>query len=61
MFADDTQDAAHEEELTTQVKEWICSKEIGTINVSDVLSNFPDISMVIFCCSVYYSFSVLYL
>ncbi|RLN35198.1 uncharacterized protein C2845_PM03G02500 [Panicum miliaceum] len=42
---DDTQDAAHEEELTTQVKEWICSKEIGTINVSDVLSNFPDISM----------------
>ncbi|KAG2636041.1 hypothetical protein PVAP13_2NG419000 [Panicum virgatum] len=42
---DDTQDAAHEEELTTQLKEWICSKEIGTINVSDVLSNFPDISM----------------
>ncbi|CAM0149811.1 unnamed protein product [Urochloa decumbens] len=42
---DDTQDAAHEEELTAQVKQWICSRETGTINVSDVLSNFPDISM----------------
>ncbi|KAK3130491.1 hypothetical protein QOZ80_6BG0494100 [Eleusine coracana subsp. coracana] len=42
---DDTQDAAHEEELTTQVREWICSKDTGTINVSDVHSNFPDISM----------------
>ncbi|CAN6196538.1 unnamed protein product [Urochloa humidicola] len=42
---DDTQDAAHEEELTAQVKEWIYSKQTGTINVSDVLSNFPDISM----------------
>ncbi|KAL6640057.1 hypothetical protein ACP70R_022367 [Stipagrostis hirtigluma subsp. patula] len=42
---DDTQDAAHEEELTAQVREWICSRDIGTINVSDVLSNFPDISM----------------
>jgi uncharacterized protein YaiL (DUF2058 family) len=49
MLADDTQDAAHEEELTAQVKEWICSREIGTINVSDVLSNFPDISKVIYC------------
>ncbi|KAK3133778.1 hypothetical protein QOZ80_6AG0540890 [Eleusine coracana subsp. coracana] len=42
---DDTQDAAHEEELTTQVREWICSKDTGTIDVSDVHSNFPDISM----------------
>ncbi|OEL12550.1 hypothetical protein BAE44_0026428 [Dichanthelium oligosanthes] len=49
---DDTQDAAHEEELTAQVKEWICSREIGAINVSDVLSKFPDISMVISCCSI---------
>ncbi|KAF8694943.1 hypothetical protein HU200_038050 [Digitaria exilis] len=46
---DDTQDAAHEEQITAEVKEWICSREMGTINVSDVLSNFPDISMVIFC------------
>ncbi|XP_062193750.1 meiosis-specific protein PAIR2-like [Phragmites australis] len=42
---DDTQDAAHEEELAAQVREWICSRDIGTINVSDVASNFPDISM----------------
>nr|CAB3453888.1 unnamed protein product [Digitaria exilis] len=42
---DDTQDAAHEEQITAEVKEWICSREMGTINVSDVLSNFPDISM----------------
>ncbi|XP_062199186.1 meiosis-specific protein PAIR2-like [Phragmites australis] len=42
---DDTQDVAHEEELTAQVREWICSRDTGTINVSDVLSNFPDISM----------------
>ncbi|KAL6601234.1 hypothetical protein ACP70R_044454 [Stipagrostis hirtigluma subsp. patula] len=42
---DDTQDAAHEEEVTAQVREWICSRDVGTINVSDVLSNFPDISM----------------
>ncbi|KAJ1290319.1 hypothetical protein BS78_02G234400 [Paspalum vaginatum] len=45
MSEDDTQDAAHEEDLTVQVKEWILSREIGTVNVSDVLSNFPDISM----------------
>ncbi|KAG0544374.1 hypothetical protein BDA96_02G269800 [Sorghum bicolor] len=41
---DDTQDAAHEEELTSQVKDWICSRDNGAINVSDVLSNFPDIA-----------------
>jgi hypothetical protein len=52
MFEDDTQDTAHEEELTSQVKEWICSRDSGTINVSDVLSNFPDISMVINYCSL---------
>jgi hypothetical protein len=34
--ADDTQYAAHEVELTSRVKGWICSREIGTINVSDV-------------------------
>ncbi|WVZ65480.1 hypothetical protein U9M48_014835 [Paspalum notatum var. saurae] len=44
---DDTQDAAHEEDLTAQVKEWILSREISTVNVSDVLSNFPDISMIL--------------
>ncbi|KAG8057319.1 hypothetical protein GUJ93_ZPchr0002g26187 [Zizania palustris] len=42
---DDTQDAAHEEDLTAQVREWICSRETEGLDVSDVLINFPDISM----------------
>ncbi|KAE8792348.1 asynapsis 1 [Hordeum vulgare] len=44
---DETQDAAHEEELTAQVRAWICSGDMGTVNASDVLSNYPDISLVI--------------
>ena len=47
MFAEDTQDPAHEEEITAQVREWICSTDTSTVNASDVLSNFPDTSMVI--------------
>ncbi|KAM3276524.1 hypothetical protein ACQJBY_044747 [Aegilops geniculata] len=42
---DETQDAAHEEELTAQVRAWICSRDMGTVNASDVLSNYPDISL----------------
>uniref|UniRef100_A0A0E0M342 HORMA domain-containing protein n=1 Tax=Oryza punctata TaxID=4537 RepID=A0A0E0M342_ORYPU len=42
---DDTQDPAHEEELTAQVTEWICSRDTESLEVSDVLINFPDISM----------------
>uniref|UniRef100_A0A804NKS2 THH1/TOM1/TOM3 domain-containing protein n=1 Tax=Zea mays TaxID=4577 RepID=A0A804NKS2_MAIZE len=37
--------SAHEEELTSQVKGWIRSWDNETINVLDVLFNFPDISM----------------
>ncbi|AQK94229.1 hypothetical protein ZEAMMB73_Zm00001d010524 [Zea mays] len=37
--------SAHEEELTSQVKGWIRSWDNETINVLDVISNFPDISM----------------
>uniref|UniRef100_A0A0E0B515 HORMA domain-containing protein n=1 Tax=Oryza glumipatula TaxID=40148 RepID=A0A0E0B515_9ORYZ len=43
---DDTQDPAHEEELTAQVREWICSRDTESLEVSDVLVNFPDISMI---------------
>ncbi|KAB8111236.1 meiosis-specific protein PAIR2 isoform X3 [Oryza sativa Japonica Group] len=43
---DDTQDPVHEEELTAQVREWICSRDTESLEVSDVLVNFPDISMV---------------
>lgn len=42
---DDTQDPVHEEELTAQVREWICSRDTESLEVSDVLVNFPDISM----------------
>ncbi|CAM0909480.1 unnamed protein product [Alopecurus aequalis] len=42
---EDTQDPAHEEEITAQVREWICSTDISSVKASDVLSNFPDISM----------------
>ena len=48
--SDDTQDAAHEEEQTARVKEWINSRHISTVDLADVLSNFPDISMVIKKC-----------
>ncbi|KAL0928185.1 hypothetical protein M5K25_000055 [Dendrobium thyrsiflorum] len=41
----DTQDAAHEDELITQVKDWIYSRHINTFDHADILSNFPDISM----------------
>uniref|UniRef100_A0A0E0QTH6 HORMA domain-containing protein n=1 Tax=Oryza rufipogon TaxID=4529 RepID=A0A0E0QTH6_ORYRU len=43
---DDTQDPVHEEELTAQVREWICSRDTESLEVSDVLVNFPDISMI---------------
>jgi hypothetical protein len=46
MFADETQDPAHEEELTAQLREWICSRDTESLEVSDVLINFPDISIV---------------
>jgi meiosis-specific protein len=36
------------EELTALVKEWINSRQIGTVNVSDVLSYFPKVSSVSF-------------
>ncbi|KAM0844254.1 hypothetical protein ACQ4PT_057174 [Festuca glaucescens] len=42
---EDTQDPAHEEAITAQVREWICSRDIINVHASDVLSNFPDISM----------------
>ncbi|KAG8049719.1 hypothetical protein GUJ93_ZPchr0009g736 [Zizania palustris] len=45
LSQDDTQDAAHDEERTAQVREWICSRDTESIVVSDVLMNFPDISV----------------
>lgn len=31
--------------MEAQVREWICSRDIGTVNASDVISNFRGISM----------------
>ncbi|XP_072999715.1 meiosis-specific protein PAIR2 [Typha latifolia] len=42
---DETQDAAHEEEQTARVREWISSRHINVVHLSDILSNFPDISV----------------
>lgn len=44
--ADETQDAAHEETQTARVRDWISSRHINSVDLSDVLSNFPDISVV---------------
>ncbi|XP_020087198.1 meiosis-specific protein PAIR2 isoform X2 [Ananas comosus] len=42
---DETQDAAHEETQTARVRDWISSRHINSVDLSDVLSNFPDISV----------------
>lgn len=47
VITDETQDVAHEEEQTARVREWINSRHINTVDLADILSNFPDISVVI--------------
>ncbi|URE43336.1 HORMA domain [Musa troglodytarum] len=42
---DETQDAAHEDEQTSRVRDWINSRHITTIDLADILANFPDISL----------------
>ncbi|XP_020525391.1 meiosis-specific protein ASY1 isoform X2 [Amborella trichopoda] len=44
---DDTQDAAEEGENTSRVREWILSRHTDTVDMTDVLSNFPEISLVL--------------
>ncbi|XP_020988149.1 meiosis-specific protein ASY1 isoform X2 [Arachis duranensis] len=44
---DNTQDPMEDEQQLTRVKEWINCWHLGTIDLNDVLSNFPDISMVL--------------
>ncbi|KAL8102435.1 hypothetical protein AgCh_027064 [Apium graveolens] len=43
---DDTQDLIEDEEQFRRVKEWISSYHLGTVEVTYVLSNFFDISVV---------------
>ncbi|THU52292.1 hypothetical protein C4D60_Mb10t02450 [Musa balbisiana] len=42
---DETQDAAHEDEQTSRVRDWINSGHNSTIDLADILANFPDISL----------------
>ncbi|KAH7660643.1 The spindle assembly checkpoint protein mad2 protein, partial [Dioscorea alata] len=40
-----TQDAAQEDEQTSSMKEWINARQVTTVDLTDILSNFPDISV----------------
>ncbi|KAF8378004.1 hypothetical protein HHK36_029337 [Tetracentron sinense] len=42
---DDTQDAEEDERQLIRIKDWISSRHIDTVELTDVLSNFPDISV----------------
>ncbi|KAI3898995.1 hypothetical protein MKW92_019568 [Papaver armeniacum] len=43
---DDTQDAEEDEHQLTRVRDWIISRHIDNVELTDVLSSFPDISVV---------------
>ncbi|KAH9618153.1 hypothetical protein KSS87_002037 [Heliosperma pusillum] len=42
---DETQDAAEDEHQLSRVKDWISSLQCETVEITDVLANFPDISV----------------
>ncbi|XP_050373206.1 meiosis-specific protein ASY1-like isoform X2 [Argentina anserina] len=44
---DDTQDPEEDEQQFSRIKDWISSCYLDTVKVTDVLSNFPDISVVL--------------
>ncbi|KAL9256982.1 Meiosis-specific protein ASY1-like protein [Drosera capensis] len=44
--ADDTQDPEEDEKQLCRVRDWISSCHHETVEITDVLSNFPDISMI---------------
>lgn len=46
ICADDTQDPEEDEQQLARVKEWINDHHVDTVDFTDILSNFPDISMV---------------
>ncbi|KNA19113.1 hypothetical protein SOVF_064250 [Spinacia oleracea] len=45
--SDDTQDPAEDEQQLSRVKDWINSHSFNTVEYTDVLANFPDISVVL--------------
>ncbi|KAK6160403.1 hypothetical protein DH2020_003784 [Rehmannia glutinosa] len=44
---DDTQDPAEDEQQLGRIKDWISSYHLDTVELTNVLSNFPDISVVL--------------
>ncbi|KFK33077.1 hypothetical protein AALP_AA6G327400 [Arabis alpina] len=44
---DNTEDPIENEQQLARVKEWINSRHIDTLELTDILSNFPDISIVL--------------
>lgn len=44
--ADGTQDAAEDEKQLSRVKDWISASHLETVEIIDILANFPDISVV---------------
>ncbi|KAJ6388181.1 hypothetical protein OIU77_026701 [Salix suchowensis] len=44
---DDTQDQEEDAQQLARVKDWVSSYHLDTIELTDVLSNFPDISVVL--------------
>lgn len=49
-FKDDTQDPAEDEQQFGRVKDWISTYHLDRVETTDVLSNFPDISVVRYFC-----------
>ena len=45
-FEDNTQDPIEDEHQLARVKDWINCHHLDTVELTDVLSNFPDISVV---------------
>jgi hypothetical protein len=48
-----------DEQQLARVKDWIISHHLDTIELTDVLSNFPDISVVRAAASFFFSFKFL--
>ncbi|XP_016647049.1 PREDICTED: uncharacterized protein LOC103322127 [Prunus mume] len=44
---DDTQDSVEDDQQSSRIKDWISSRHTDTVELTDVLSNFPDISVVL--------------
>ncbi|KAB1225816.1 HORMA domain-containing protein 1 [Morella rubra] len=47
MDEDNTQDPEEDEQQLARVKDWINCRHVDTVELTDILSNFPDISMVL--------------